>query len=276
MPASTGGVRWETIDLTGVVQMGGLHATVLRALDQYVFPQIRGNRIAQLFAIGQPGPKGQAAVKFVSCSKILESVQRYLDYPKITGPEAIQAGIANGIAQGDFAYVASARVKTQSGAEALDVPNPGTIRCSGTVPSSDLDLSDLAFVLESGYARTFIQQGSATAPPATTVLPSTPAATPPAAQGSATQLTLPPQPQLAPPPVAGQPATTYDLRFKADKRGLTAIGQVMARLLANCDSAEVVVQIVARSAAGFKPDQIYRIEEPIKEKGITPQSSTGA
>jgi len=133
---------FDTVDLRAQLTAGrDLHTRLLDGLRKYVFDSITPARIATLTKLGTERD-------WVPCSDLPAWFFTFLDFPKLSSPEALRSAVAAGTAD-TFGYVASASIE-----EDLLVPaRPDLVRFGERTPSDEIDFGAGSYLLAPPVAR---------------------------------------------------------------------------------------------------------------------------
>jgi hypothetical protein len=135
--ADDGSVRFATRDLATILSAGrGLHERAHEALETHVASKIYPAKIAALAQLGDE--RGWCWVR-----ELTESMARFFDAPKVWTPEALADGIAEGVQQGTFGYVADATEDAGS----LTVSSPSVVRLREPLSHQAISLEGQAALL---------------------------------------------------------------------------------------------------------------------------------
>ncbi len=146
---------------------------------------------------------------------VTEALPRFLDAPKVWSPEALAVGIAEGVAQGSFGYVAGASTAED---RSLAVPSP-TARLRESLPAEQIALDEGAALLSVALAeRLRAPTGAPTPEPR--LATGDPAAVSATAAGSDTGF----------PSVPGRDATGLRLTITATEDDLFVLNQSLTKL----------------------------------------------
>jgi len=163
--ADDGSIRFAARELETILAAGrGLHERVREALDTHVATKVFPAKVAALAGLSE-----EREWRWVS--EVAEALPRYFESPKVWTPEALTLGIADGVHQGTFGYVAGATVAPEGGS--LQVPAPSAVRLREAVAAESLGLAEGAALLRVGFAERLRA-------PADVPVPSVPPVAPPA------------------------------------------------------------------------------------------------
>ncbi len=180
-----GSLRFASRELATILAAGrGLHERVREGLDTHVAARLYPAKVA---ALAELGPDREWRWVW----EIAQALPRFLDVPKVWTPEALALGIAEGVQQGTFGYVAAASVDAD---EALTVPAPSAVRLREPVTEEQVELGESAALLSVALAERLSASSVAPTPEqaSASLSPVRPmaAATEPASGGEATGLHL--------------------------------------------------------------------------------------
>jgi len=163
--ADDGSIRFAARELETILAAGrGLHERVREALDTHVATKVFPAKVAALAGLSE-----EREWRWVS--EVADALPRYFESPKVWAPEALALGIADGVHQGTFGYVAGATVAPEGGS--LQVPAPSAVRLREAVAAESLGLAEGAALLRVGFAERLRA-------PADVPVPSVPPVAPPA------------------------------------------------------------------------------------------------
>ena len=169
-------LRFATRELATILGAGrGLHERVREALETHVATRLYPAKVASLAELG-----AERVWRWVH--EVAEALPRFLDAPKVWTPDALTAGIADGVQQGVFGYVARATA-TEDGS--LVVSSPHDVKLREPVSTEHLGLGEGAALLMVTLADRLQSQGAssratgASQPPLPGAAPGVPAGTAP-------------------------------------------------------------------------------------------------
>lgn len=201
--ADDGSIRFATRELGTILAAGrGLHERVREALDTHVAAKVYPAKVAALAALNP-----EREWRWIA--EIARALPQFFDAPKVWTPGALAAGIAEGVQQGTFGYVAGATADDDG---SLSVPSPSAVRLREPLSTEQIGLGDGAALLAVGLAERL--RTPDTPPP--------PTAPPPI------DLSHPQRPSPAPAP--GGEATGLRLTITATEDDLFVLNQSLIRL----------------------------------------------
>jgi hypothetical protein len=237
------GVRFASRELATILAAGrGLHERAREALDTHVATKLYPAKVAALAELGVDR-------QWRWLREIAHAVAAFLGAPKVWTPTGLSEGIADGVAQGVFGYVALA---TEGSDGELSVPSPSSVRLREPLAAELVEPGEGAALLSVSLAERL--SASAGAPAA--------AGPPP-----------PAVPQPAGPPVTvapGAEAAGLRLEISATEDDLFVLNQSLSKLrdLLAGGAMRVTLAVEARAADGTPLDRVRtrnRVIEPLEE-----------
>jgi hypothetical protein len=249
--ADDGSLRFSARDLATILAAGrGLHERVREALDTHVAAKLYPAKVASLAELGP-----EREWRWVR--EIAAALPQFLDAPKVWTTDALTAGIADGVQQGVFGYVAGATA-TDDGS--LVVSSPRDVKLREPVSAEQLSLGEGAALLKAALADRLHSQ-SATPPSTGASQPPLPTATSGVPTGTA------PDSIAAP---AGNEATALRLTITATEEHLFLLNQSLSKLrdLLSGGTMQLNLSVEARTANGAALDRVKArntVIEPLEE-----------
>jgi hypothetical protein len=250
--AEEGSLRFSSRELSTILAAGrGQHDRVREALVTHVATKLYPAKVASLAELGV-----EREWRWVR--EVAEALPRFLDAPKVWTPEALAVGIAEGVQQGAFGYVAGASA-TDDGS--LVVSSPRDVKLREPVSAEQLSLGEGAALLKVALADR-LQSHAVPAPTTGASQPSLPTASPGEPTGGATD-------SSAPPPAGGE-ATGLRLAITATEEHLFLLNQSLSKLrdLLGGGTMQLNLSVQARTANGAALDRVKArntVIEPLEE-----------
>jgi Protein of unknown function (DUF499) len=249
--ADDGSLRFSSRELATILAAGrGLHERVHEALDTHVATKLYPAKVASLAGLGP-----EREWRWVR--EVAAALPQFLDAPKVWTLEALAIGIADGVQQGTFGYVAGASPTDDA---SLSVPSPTAIRLRESLSADQIVLAGDAALLNVALAE---RLRSTAAGPSSTV--ASPAPTTDGGPGSATGVT----PGSTAAPVGGE-ATGLRLVITATEDDLFVVNQSLSKLrdLLRGGTMQLNLSVEARTANGVPIDRVRArnsVIEPLEE-----------
>jgi len=248
--AEDGTLRFAARELATILAAGrGLHERIREALETHVAAKLYPSKISALAGLGT-----EREWRWVN--DVTEALPRFLDAPKVWSPEALAVGIAEGVAQGSFGYVAGASTAED---RSLAVPSPTAVRLRESLPAEQIALDEGAALLSVALAeRLRAPTGAPTPEPR--LATGDPAAVSATAAGSDTGF----------PSVPGRDAAGLRLTITATEDDLFVLNQSLTKLrdLLGGGTMRLGLSVEARSADGASLDRVRArntVIEPLEE-----------
>ena len=179
--ADDGSLRFSSRELATILAAGrGLHERVREALDTHVAVKLYPAKVAALAELG-------TAREWRWVSEVAHALPQFLDAPKVWTPAALAVGIAEGVHQGVFGYVAGATDGDGSPA----ILSPSSVRLREPLAPEQVELGEGAVLLGVALAERLSAPATTTRSPDAPLEPqqrATPAPAP--SSGEATGLHL--------------------------------------------------------------------------------------
>lgn len=236
----------DAIDLRAQLTAGrDLHHRLVDGMRKYVFDTVTPARLGALTKLGDDRA-------WVACADLPTWFFSYLDFPKLSSPEALRGAIAAGTAD-TFGYVASATVDDDQ----LHPSRAELVRFGSRTPLDEVDLGPGCYLLAPELAAQLRgadhdEERGSEAPAAT----------------------MDEAPIPAPAPTTGGTeavATNYRLRVELNATQLFRILPALQNLADRAERVRVLMEIDAEAAAGFDRTWLRNaVEEHLDEAGVVP------
>lgn len=143
--ADDGAPKFERVDLSTVLGAGRpLHERVHEALELHVFSSLTPARLKQM--------AGLENRDVAWCEELVAGVYRYFEFPKLWSPEPLRQAIADGVANGLFAYCSA--VEAENGE--LELAQPELLRLRSRIDPGTVDLGPGCAVLSIAAAERLV------------------------------------------------------------------------------------------------------------------------
>lgn len=246
--ADDSSLRFSSRELSTILAAGrGLHERVHEALETHVAAKLYPAKIA---ALAELGPDRE----WRWVHEIADALPRFLDAPKVWSPDALSVGIAEGVQQGVFGYVAGATAAPDG---SLSMSSAAAIHLRDSLAAEHVGLGDGAALLNVSLADRMLNPTSETSPD----VPWPPPPTDPTAVSTVT--VVPAE------PISGE-VNGLRLTITATEDELFVLNQALSKLrdLLGGGTMQLNVAVEARTAGGVPVDRIRArnvVIEPLEE-----------